>query len=81
MLFSNVPFSAEPWHFCNKEILEFGVFANCQINWGINFVCITYKKMMRLYIMANSELKMDPQQLINNIIEEIKNEIKENANQ
>ena len=31
--------------------------------------------MMKILIMANSELKMDPQQLIDNVINEIKSNI------
>ena len=79
IVFTNVPFSDVPWHFCNKEVTELGVFANWQIDWNLNFGTITYKKKVKFYIMANSELKMNPQELIDIVVNEISNEIKQNS--
>ena len=79
LIFSNIPFSEVSWYLWNKEITEFGAYVNCQLECNLNIVCITYKKMMRLYVMANSELKMNPQELIDIIIDEITEEIKEHC--
>lgn len=79
MLFSNVPFSKEPWNFCNKEVKELGVFANLQHEWKFNFVVITYKNMVRFTVMAKQQLKMDPQKLLNSMVRNIKNDIQQHA--
>lgn len=71
MLFSNVPFAEEPWYFCNKEVIRFGVFANAQHSITFNLVALTYRGQLRFTIMSKENLKMNPQQLLDNIMSNI----------
>lgn len=74
-MFSNVPFSTEPWHFCNKEIRRFGVFVNVQGETCVNFVAVTYKGNLRLTVMAKNQLKMDPARLLDIVVQQIEDDI------
>lgn len=79
VLFSNVPFSNEKWYFCNKEVIRFGAFANVQHGTSMNLVAFTYKNEMRFTISSKSDLKMDVQKLMDNVIDYIDADIKQNA--
>jgi len=79
LTYSNVPCSNEPWFILNKEVTKIGVFAHQQHNWRLFFVAATYRRKLRLSVVANENLKMDPQQLINNALEIIKQDIEENC--
>ena len=64
LLYSNVPFSSEPWHICNKVAHKIGVFAHTQHDWKFFFIVTTYKGEIRLTAIAHENLKMDPQLLL-----------------
>eukprot|EP00343_Euplotes_focardii_P001113 CAMPEP_0205802310 /NCGR_PEP_ID=MMETSP0205-20121125/4584_1 /ASSEMBLY_ACC=CAM_ASM_000278 /TAXON_ID=36767 /ORGANISM="Euplotes focardii, Strain TN1" /LENGTH=171 /DNA_ID=CAMNT_0053068501 /DNA_START=798 /DNA_END=1310 /DNA_ORIENTATION=- len=64
MQFSNVPFSSEPWHVCNKEAKKIGVFSHNHHHTNLFFVATTYKGELFLTATANEALKMDPQLLV-----------------
>ena len=76
LLFSNIPGSESIWKIWGKEVLEFEMYPNIQLQWNLNIVCTTYNKKMRLMLLANSELKMDPKQLMDIVNEDIINDIK-----
>jgi hypothetical protein len=63
-LYSNVPFSSEPWHICNKVAHKIGVFGHTQLNWKFFLIVTTYKGEIRLTAIAHENLKMDPQLLL-----------------
>lgn len=78
-MFSNVPFSAEPWYLCNREVSKFGVFAHTQHHWKLFFVTTTYREKLRVTINANENLKMDPQVLMDTVLDKLKQEIAQYA--
>ena len=75
MMFSNIPFPSESFHICNREVTDVALFANYFYNWRINFVAMTYKGKLKFMIMADRNLKMDPQQLMNLVVDELKEQI------
>mmetsp|Transcript_14153 Transcript_14153/g.12490 ORF Transcript_14153/g.12490 Transcript_14153/m.12490 type:complete len:200 (+) Transcript_14153:758-1357(+) len=80
LVFSNVPFSAEPWYICNKEAKKIGVFSNVYYNWKIFFAACTYRDKLRLSLNANANLKMDPQLLLDYCHELLEEEIEKYGN-
>ena len=76
LLFSNIQGSDSIWKIWGKEVLEFELHPNLTSSWNLNIMCTTYNKKMRLILLANSELKMDPKQLMDIVNEDIKNDIK-----
>lgn len=75
LMFSNVPFSTEPWYFCNKEIKRFRVFVNVQQCIGTNIVAVTYKNNLRLTVTTKNQLKMDPAELLDIMVQQIEDDI------
>ena len=75
MCFSNVPFSEEPFYFLNKQVLNFWAFSNLMIELNVFLVCITYRKMVKFSLITKENLKMDPQDLLDNIVNKIKEDI------
>ncbi|CAI2367833.1 unnamed protein product [Moneuplotes crassus] len=77
MVYSNVPFSSNPWYLCNKEVTKIGAFASIYYNWKVFFAAMTYRDELRLTISANAQLKMDPQLLLDNILDFIEDDIRQ----
>ena len=48
LVYSNIPFSSEPWHICNRESKKIGTFSNVYFDWKLFFVATTYKDELRL---------------------------------
>ncbi|CAI2364091.1 unnamed protein product [Moneuplotes crassus] len=76
MVFSNIPFSSEPWYLCNREVSKLGAFSNVYYNLKVFFVAMTYKEELRLTCSANAQLKMDPQLLLDYALDFIEEDIR-----
>jgi len=79
LMYSNVPFPSEGWHFCNKKAVSIKTFANIQHNWKYFFIVTTFRGKIALSSVANENLKMDPQKLIDIAIRNLKEEIATHA--
>ncbi|CAI2367753.1 unnamed protein product [Moneuplotes crassus] len=76
LVFSNIPFSSEPWYLCNKEVTKVGAFASIYFNWKIFFAAMTYRDELRLTISANAQMKMNPQLLLDYVLDFIEEDIR-----
>ena len=77
MMFSNIPFPSSAFHICNREVTDLALFANYFYSCRTNFVAVTYKNQLRFMIMADRRLKIDPQKLIDIVVEELKEQIQQ----
>uniref|UniRef100_A0A7S3P184 Diacylglycerol O-acyltransferase n=1 Tax=Euplotes crassus TaxID=5936 RepID=A0A7S3P184_EUPCR len=77
LVFSNVPFSTDPWYVCSKKVNRIAAFSNVYYNWKVFFVVTTYRDELMITAMANDKLKMDTQKLIQAAIDILKTEIQE----
>lgn len=75
-IFSNVPVSETPVYMANRALKRVGVFGNMSYNWKLFLVATTYKGNLFLNFCANSQLEMDPQRLLDLVVENIEKDIR-----
>lgn len=79
MTYSNVPWSKEPMYLFNREVYSLGCFAHNQHHVQLFFVGSTYRGKFRVTMMANENLKFNPQELIDIITDKLHSDISQHA--
>ena len=70
---SNFPISNKPFKFCGRQILEFRPFINKLYNCNLIIFAMTYNGNFNFSVMINNKVKINPQELIDNITNYLEN--------
>ena len=77
LLFTNVPFPSKPFYFWNREVTELELFGNYYGDLRTNIGAMTYNGKLWFMNMTDKNMKMDPQQILDLVVHEIKQQIAE----
>ena len=71
LLFTNVPFPSEPFYIWNRQVTDISLFGNYYGDLRTNFGALTYNGKLQFMNMTDKNMKMDPQQLLDLVVQEI----------
>lgn len=69
--FTSIPISETPVYFFNREILNFAVFTNISRRINAILTITTYKKMAKFMMIADANIKMDTQALLDIFVDKL----------